>query len=324
MMNGCRFLLGMGVLVMLPLVTAAQQPGKIARIGVLSGTRPDTEGCTGWLRRGLKNLGYIEGETIHVDVRWSDGRVEPFPALAADLVRSKVDLIAVTSTAIEAAKEATSTIPLVMTSSSYPVERGFIGSLARPGGNITGLATHTGELMAKRVQILKEAIPGASRLAVLRIRGHVQDLFVKDIETAAKQVGTQPHVIEVTRGDDLPGAFQAAVRARAQAVMISQAPFFTLHRRQVAELALKHRLPSLSGEVEAPEAGTLLFYGPNIFEGCQRSAIYVDRILKGAKPGDLPVEQPTKFELVINLKTAKTLGVTIPHSLLLRADRLIE
>jgi putative ABC transport system substrate-binding protein len=211
-----------------------------------------------------------------------------------------------------------------MTSSSYPVERGLIASLARPGGNITGLATHTGELMAKRVQILKEAIPGTVRLAVLRLPGHINDLMIKDIEAASTQLGLRLQVVEVRRAEDLPRAFQAAAGGGAQAIMTTQGPFFALNHVQIADLARRHRLPSLTGEPGAAEAGTLMFYGPHIREGCQRAASYVDRILKGAKPGDLPVEQPTKIELVINSKTATALGITIPPSLQARADQVIQ
>jgi putative tryptophan/tyrosine transport system substrate-binding protein len=302
----------------------AQPAGKVARIGVLSGTGPSFDNCTQALRRGLDVVGHVEGQTYHLEIGWAEGDVRAFPRLAADLLRRRVDVIAVTSLAIEAAREATTTVPLVMTSSSYPVERGLIASLARPGGNITGLATHTGELMAKRVQILKEATPGAARLAVLRLPGPINDLMVRDIEAAGRQLGLRLQVIEVRRAEDLPGAFQTAIGGGAQTAMTTQGPFFALNRVQIADLALKHRLPSLTGEPGAAEVGTLMFYGPPIWEGCQRAASYVDRILKGAKPGDLPVEQPTKIELVINLKTAKALGLRIPPLLLQRADQVIE
>jgi putative tryptophan/tyrosine transport system substrate-binding protein len=307
-----------------PLAAGAQEATKVARIGVLSGTGPSFDNCTQGLRRGLDVLGHVEGQTYHLEIGWAEGDVRAFPRLAADLLRRSVDIIAVTSLAIEAAKEATTSVPLVMTSSSYPVERGLIASLARPGGNITGLATHTGELMAKRVQILKEAIPAAVRAVVLRLPGSINDLMVRDIETAGRQLGFRLQVIEIRRAEDLPGAFQAAIRGGAQAVMTTQGPFFALNRVQIADLALKHRLPSFTGEPGAAEAGTLMFYGPHIWDGCQRAASYVDRILKGAKPGDLPVEQPTRIELVINGKTAKALGLTIPQSLLVRADQIIE
>jgi putative ABC transport system substrate-binding protein len=324
-MNRRAFMAGMAAMLAAPRTTEAQQQtAKVWRIGVLSGAARGIDLCTDAVRRGLRGLGYVEGETHRIELRRSEGQLDAFPRLAADLVRSNVDIIVVTSLAIEAVKEVTSTIPVVMSSSSYPVERGLISSLARPGGNLTGQATHTGELMRKRLQILTEAAPKATRVAVLRLSGPVQDLFTRDIAAAAKQIGVQLHVAEVERSRDLSAAFEAAVRAGADAIMTTQGPFFTVNRSQVGELALKHRLPSLSGEVAAAEAGTLLFYGPNIYDGCERAAGYVDRILKGAKPADLPVEQPTKFELKINLKTAKALGLTIPPSLLLRADQVID
>ena len=215
-------------------------------------------------------------------------------------------------------------IPIVLASSFYPVELGVITSLAHPGGNITGVTHLTPELMAKRVQVVKEAVPAAARIAVLRVPGRVQDLVIRDMEAAARQLGIQLHVIEVRRAEDLAGAFAAVVIGHDQAVMSTQAPLFFQQGAEIAQLALKHRLPSLSGEPDAAEAGALLFYGPSIFEGCQHAAKYVDRILKGAKPADLPVEQPTKFELIVNLKTARALGLTIPPSLLQRADHVIE
>jgi ABC-type uncharacterized transport system substrate-binding protein len=312
------------LVIIAPLTAATQPVGRVARIGVLSGSGPGVDYCTKALGDGLRVLGHVEGQTYHLEIAWSEGDVGAFRRLAADLLRRRVDVIAVTSLAIEAAKEATTTIPLVMTSSSYPVERGLIASLARPGGNITGLATHTGELMAKRVQILKEAIPGTVRLAVLRLPGHINDLMIKDIEAASTQLGLRLQVVEVRRAEDLPRAFQAAAGGGAQAIMTTQGPFFALNRVQIADLALRHRLPSLTGEPGAAEAGMLMFYGPHISEGCQRAASYVDRILKGAKPGDLPVEQPTKIELVINSKTATALGITIPPSLQARADQVIQ
>ena len=221
-------------------------------------------------------------------------------------------------------KEATASIPIVLASSFYPVELGVIASLAHPGGNVTGVTHFTPELMAKRVQLLRELLPRATRFAVLRLPGGMQDLVVRDMEAAARQLGVQLQVIEVRRVEDLPPAFDAASGSRAQAVMSTQGPFFVQNNARIARLALQHRLPSLSGEPNAAEDGALLFYGPNVFEGCARAARYVDRILKGAKPADLPVEQPTRIDSVINLKTAKALGITIAPSLLQRADRVIQ
>jgi ABC-type uncharacterized transport system substrate-binding protein len=324
MINPRTFVMCAALIHLTSLVGIAQ-PTKIYKIGVLSGDFPPDSPCVEQLRRGLSDLGYSEGRTHVLEVRWAKGSIEAFPALAAELVRLKVDLIvSAAGPAAPAVKDATATIPIVLASSFYPVETGVIASLAHPGGNITGVTHFTPELMAKRVQLLKEAVPRASRVAVLRLPGRMQDLVVRDMDTAARQIGVKLQVIEIRSGDDLAAAFQTATRGRADAVMSTQSPVFVQNNVQIAELALKHRLPSLSGEPGAATDGALLFYGPNIFEGCARAAKYVDRILKGAKPADLPVEQPTKIELVINLKTAKALGLTIPPSLLLRADQVVE
>jgi putative ABC transport system substrate-binding protein len=305
-------------------LTAEAQPPKVPTIGVLSLAFPDKSGCVDRVRRGLDDLGYVEGRTHILELRWAKDRVDLLPSLVADLVRINVDVIVSASDAAGVVKEATTSIPIVLASSFYPVEAGIIMSLAHPGGNVTGVTHFTPELMAKRVQLAKELVPRASRIALLRLPGHLQDLVVRDMGAAARQLGTELQPIEVRRVEDLSAAFDAAVKGRAQAVMSTQGPFFWRHRTQIAQLALKHRLPSLSGEPTAAEAGTLLFYGPDVMEGCQRAAKYVDRILKGAKPADLPVEQPTKIDLIINVKTAKALGLRVPQSLLLRADRVIE
>jgi ABC-type uncharacterized transport system substrate-binding protein len=308
-------------------VVFAQPVDKLARIGVLvTGDRPDEHVCVVALRRGLAELGYAEGQTHALEARWAEGLPEEtFPRLAMELVRLHVDLIvAVTAGGLQEANQTIGTIPVVMAASSYPVERHLIASLARPGGNITGLATHIGENFAKRVQLLAEALPGVSRVAVLRIPGATNDWIVRDMQTAARQLGLKLQVIKLNRADDLPVAFHAATRGRAQAVMTTQGPFFGQHQRQFVELALKHKLPTFSGEPNAVDAGVLMSHGPSITESCRRSATFVHRILKGAKPADLPVEQPTKYELLVNLKTARALGITLPPSLLIRADRVIE
>ena len=311
-------------LITLPLAVVGQSP-RIPRIGVVSGDAPDDSPCVESLRRGLSGLGYVEGKTHVLEVRWAEGRNDIFSTLAADLVRANVDLlVSAAGPAALAMKEATASIPIVLASSFYPVELGVIASLAHPGGNVTGVTHFTPELMAKRVQLLRELLPRATRFAVLRLPGGMQDLVVRDMEAAARQLGVQLQVIEVRRVEDLPPAFDAASGSRAQAVMSTQGPFFVQNNARIARLALQHRLPSLSGEPNAAEDGALLFYGPNVFEGCARAARYVDRILKGAKPADLPVEQPTRIDSVINLKTAKALGITIAPSLLQRADRVIQ
>ena len=295
------------------------------KIGVLSLDFPDNATCVDRFRRGLGDFGYVEGRTLVLELRWAKDRVDLLPGLAADLVRSNVDVIVSASgPAAAVVKEATTAIPVVLASSFYPVEAGIIQSLAHPGGNVTGVTHFTPELMAKRVQLMKELVPKATRIAVLRLSGRLQDLVVRDMNAAARQLGIELQAIEVRGEDDIAAAFDTAIKGRAQAVMSTQGPFFWRLRSQIAQLALKHRLPSLSGEPTAAEAGSLLFYGPDVMEGCQRAAKYVDRILKGVKPADLPVEQPTKIDLVINVKTATALGLRVPQSLVLRADRVIQ
>jgi putative ABC transport system substrate-binding protein len=308
-----------------PLAVDAQRLAKVPRIGVLAGGFPSADPCLEALRRGLHEAGYVEGQTHVLEPRWSEGRAERFPMLAAELVRLQVDLIvSAAAPAAVAVKEATTSIPIVLASSFYPIELGVIASLARPGGNVTGVTHFTPELMAKRVQMLTELVPWASRFAVLRLPGRDHDLVVRDMKTAAQKLGVQLQVIEVRSVEGLSAAFDAAREGGAQGVMTTQAPFFLQNNATIAQLALEHRLPSISGEPNAAEAGALLFYGPSIIEGCQRAAYYVDRILKGTKPADLPVEQPMKFRLVINLKTAKALGLTIPPTLLVLADEVIQ
>ena len=295
------------------------------KIGVLSLDFPDNATCVDRFRRGLGDLGYVEGRTLVLELRWAKDRVDLLPGLAADLVRSNVDLIVSASgPAAAVVKEATTAIPIVLASSFYPVEAGIIQSLAHPGGNVTGVTHFTPELMAKRVQLMKELVPKATRIAVLRLSGRLQDLVVRDMNAAARQLGIELQPIEVRGEEDIAAAFDTAIKGRAQAVMSTQGPFFWRLRSRIAQLALKHRLASLSGEPTAAEAGSLLFYGPDVMEGCQRAAKYVDRILKGVKPADLPVEQPTKIDLVINVKTATALGLHVPQSLVLRADRVIQ
>jgi len=295
------------------------------KIGVLSLDFPDNATCVDRFRRGLGDLGYVEGRTLVLELRWAKDRVDLLPELAADLVRSNVDVIVSASgPAAAVVKEATTAIPIVLASSFYPVEAGIIQSLAHPGGNVTGVTHFTPELMAKRVQLMKELVPKATRIAVFRLSGRLQDLVVRDMNAAARQLGIELRPIEVRGEEDIAAAFDTAIKGRAQAVMSTQGPFFWRLRSQIAQLALKHRLPSLSGEPTAAEAGSLLFYGPDVMEGCQRAAKYVDRILKGVNPADLPVEQPTKIDLVINVKTATALGLRVPQSLVLRADRVIQ
>jgi putative ABC transport system substrate-binding protein len=326
MMNRRRFLGTVSASLVAAPAVARAQTTKVPTIGVISLEFPnDDSGCVARFRRGLGELGYVEGKTHLLERRLAEDRTDRLPGLAAELVRLNVDLIVSASApAAVVVKNATATIPIVLASSFYPVESGLIASLARPGGNITGVTHFTPELMAKRVQLLRELLPKIARVAVLRSPGRLDDFVMGDMEAAARPGGTQLRAIEIRRHEELPAAFESAVKGRAQAVMSTQGPFFRHNRAQIALLALKHRLPSLSGEPDAAEAGALMFYGPNVMEGCTRAATYVDRILKGAKPADLPVEQPTRITMVINLKTAKALGLTIPPSLLLRADQVIE
>ena len=328
MMNRRTFLCGLTLgTLSAPLAAGAQQAGKIPRIGVLvTGGAPAEHPCVMALSRGLAEFGYEEGRTHVLEFRWAEGQPETtFPRFGAELVRLGVDLIvSTTSVGLVEAKPTMATIPVVMAASTYPVERGLIASLSRPGGNITGLATFTGQMYAKRVQLITEALPGLSRIAVLRFPGDQNDLIVRDLKSTAQQLGLTLQVIEVQRREDIPKAFHAAGRGRAQAIMTTQGPFFVPHLREIADLAIRHKLPSFSGEPGAAEAGMFMRLGPSVTASCQRAAYFVDRILKGAKPADLPVEQPTKFDLVINLKTAKALGLTIPQSLLIRADEIIQ
>ncbi len=321
-----RILVGVVLTILFAPVTGHGQRPTMPRIGVLDGNSANNpKTCVQFLRRGLSELGYIEGQNIVLEVRWAEGRSDVFPGLAAELVKLHVDLIvSAAGTAAAVVKQATTSIPIVLASSFYPVEMGIIASLAHPGGNITGLTHFTPELMAKRVQLVKDAVPRVSRVGVLRLPGRLHDLVVKDMEAAARQLNVRLHVVELGKAGDVEHAFEQFVRGGAQAIMSTQSPFFFQNNRRIADLAIRHRLPNLSGEPDSAEAGALLFYGPNVIEGCQQAAKYVDRILKGTKPADLPVEQPTKFELVINLKTAKALGLTIPQTLLLRADQVIE
>jgi putative ABC transport system substrate-binding protein len=325
----CRTFLSILALSVLtvPLAVEGQPAGKIPRIGLLViGPPPDEHSCVRALRRGFEDLGYVEGRTHQFEIRWAEGQPEEMlPRFGAELVRLGVDLIvSVTAQGLVEAKQAMAAVPVVMAAASFPVERGLIASLSRPGANITGMATFSTGMFAKRVQLLSEALPGLSRVAVLRLPGDQNDLVVRDLEEGARRLGLRLQVIEVKRPEDFPGAFQAAVRGGAQAIMTAQGPVFLRYSRLTADLALKHKLPSFSGEPGAADAGMLMTHGASIPASCHRAVVFVDRILKGAKPADLPVEQSTKFDLEINLKTARALGLAVPHSLLLRADRVID
>ena len=316
-----------GGLLAAPLAAEAQQAAKVARIGVLHPGAPATSAhFAAAFDQGLRKHGYREGRNIVVERRFAEAKAERISEIAAALVRLKVDVI-VTSTdaGIAAVKQQTQTIPIVMANSTDPVATGFVASLARPGGNVTGLSSISPALSAKRLELLKEAVPGLSRVAIMwspDVRGSVLDY--KETESAARSLRLQLQSVEVSHPDDFDRAFSAFTTARAEALTVASFPVAFRNRSQLASLAQKSRLPSMYGLREFVDAGGLMAYGPNYTEGWRRAATYVDRILKGAKPGDLPIEQPTKFELVINLKTAKALGLTIPPSLLQRADQVIE
>jgi ABC-type uncharacterized transport system substrate-binding protein len=310
-----------------PLAADAQQATKVTPIGYLSGPSLSANAARiEAFRQGLRELSYVEGKNIVIEWRSADGKFDRLPALAAELVRLKVAVIVTSGGALtRRAKEATSTIPIVMTNDPDPVGDGFVASLARPGGNITGLSTFAPEVSGKRLEILREVVPKLSRVAVLGssgATGYAQT--VKGIEAAAKAFKMQLQFLDVKHANDIETAFQAARKGRAQGVVTLNSAILGSQRAQIVELAVKERLPVMYHQNDFVEAGGLMFYGANIPDLSRRAASYVDKILKGAKPADLPIERPTKFELVINLKAAKALGLTIPQSVLLRADHVIE
>jgi len=306
----------------------AQQPTKVPRIGYLQSPPPSAVAArTEAFRQGLRDLGYVEGKNIVIEWRFAEGKLDRVPALVAELVRLKVDVI-VTGGAIltRAAKEATSTIPIVMAQDSDPVGNGFVASLARPGGNITGLATLTPELSGKRLELLKEIVPKLSRVAVLGTStqpGNAQQL--RETELAAGAFGVKLQYLDVLDPKDIETAFRAASKGRADAVLMMVAgAVAAAHRTQIVELAVKSRLPTMYPQNTYVEDGGLMSYGVSFTDLDRRAATYVDKILKGAKPADLPVEQPIKFEFIINLKAAKQIGLTIPPNVLVRADKVIK
>jgi len=306
----------------------AQQAAKVYRLGYLSTpTRESVQhGLAAFLRR-LRELGWIEGQNLVIEYRWAEGNVERLPELAADLVRRKVDVIvAPAGSAAQAAKKATSSIPIVMIFASDPVETGLIASLRQPGGNITGTTFTPGpEIFGKQLQILKEAIPHASRVAVLSNPADSSfALQVKQVEATARSLGIRVQHVEARGPEEFASAFAAMARERADALLVTGTSTFLAHRTRLAELAVKGRLPTMYSFRENVEAGGLMAYAVNMADFVGNSAVYVDKILKGAKPADLPVEQPTKFELMINLKAARALGITVPQTLVARADEVIQ
>jgi len=312
------------MLLALSVLAEAQQVQKRPRIGYLALIEnPDFDEA---FRKGLHEQGYVLGQTIDLEYRYAGGRVERLAELAGELVDLKVDVIVASSTlAIEAAKEATKTIPIVFPVTPDPVASGFVASLARPGGNITGLSIIALDLAGKRVELLKELIPRISRIAVLwNSTNSGGTLALKETEAAAKGFGIRLQTLAVRGPDDFEGAFRAAVREQAGALIVLPDNVFGSRRGQLSDLGIKHRLPEIFPTSEYVQAGGLMSYGPKASDLYRRAAIYVHKILKGTQPADLPVEQPTKFELVFNLKTAKQIGLTIPPNLLARADRVLK
>jgi len=305
----------------------AQQSRKIPRIGYVSGGADPDSAQVEAFRQGLRDLGYIEGKNVVVEFRSAEGKLDRISGLVAELVQLKVDLFVVTSlTAIRAAKQATKTIPIVMLSNADPVASGLVDSLARPGGNITGLTTLQRDLSGKRLELLTEAVPRISRVAVLwDPNASGPAISFKEYETAAHALKIQVQSLEV-RGPnpDFEGAFQAVSTGRASALIPIRNSLINRYPKRIADLAMKKRLPSMCEGTDCVEAGGLMSYSVNQADSFRRVTTYVDKILKGAKPADLPVEQPIKFEFVINLKTAKQIGVTIPPNVLARADRVIR
>jgi ABC-type uncharacterized transport system substrate-binding protein len=316
------------VLSTLSFLAQAQPTGKIPRIGYLTAaplaglaTRTDA------FRQGLRAIGYVEGKNIIVELRSSEGNVDGLPKLAADLVQLKVDVIVTGGTgATRAAKEATTTIPIVMAQDSDPIGNGFVASLARPGRNITGLSSLSTDLVGKRLELLKECVPKLALLAVMGTSSNPRNSReVKEIENIAATFGVKTQYLDLLSAKDFDTAFYAAVKARAEAILwIASGPISMANLKELAELPIKHRLPVIYDLPNYVDAGGLMRYGVNSVDLFRRAAKYVDKILKGAKPADLPVEQPTKFEFVVNLKTAKQVGLTIPPTVLARADKVIK
>jgi ABC-type uncharacterized transport system substrate-binding protein len=309
-----------------PLISQAQHATHVPWLGLLMpGSASGYASRIEAFRHGLRDLGYVEGRTITLEYRFADGQANRLPALVAELVQLSVDVLVVDgTTAIRPAQHATKTIPIVMTVSGDPVGEGLVASLARPGGNITGLSSRAPEVSGKRLELLKEAVPTLARVAALWHRDAPAGPYVKETQAAAQALGLHLHAFEVGNPDALEPAFAAMTRAHADALVVLPSGQIESHMRVVAELAMAHRLPTMFGGREGAEAGGLMSYGPYYADLYRRAATYVDKILKGTKPADLPVEQPTKFELVLNLKTAKALGITMPPSLLLLANEVIQ
>jgi len=318
-----------GVLLAAPLSAEAQQAAKVPRIGWPNANQALASWAQEAFLQGLRDLGYVPGRNVVIEYRDAGGKLERLPALAAELVALRVDVILAGGTPQAlAAKQATKTIPIVFTGVGDPVAIGLVTSLARPGGNLTGLSLLGPELVAKRLELLTQAVPGVRRVALLWQPGVVREAADRDTlkgaDVAARALGVQLHVVEARAPADIDRAFADMTRAHAEAVTVLGGAMLNSERRRLADLAAKNRLPAVYPAREYVDAGGLMAYGPNAADLFRRAATYVDKILKGAKPADLPIEQPTKFELLINLKTAKALGLTIPTALLARADEVIQ
>jgi putative ABC transport system substrate-binding protein len=309
-----------------PLTARAQQAGKLPTIGFLVAGTPTSHGqwVAAFVQR-LRELGWIEGRTITIEYRWAEGRSERFAEIAAELVRRKVDVIVTSATeAIVAAKQATSVIPIVFAAAGDPVGTGLVASLARPGGNVTGLSIQQTDVAAKRLELLREVVPGLQRLAIWANAGSPSNVVeMAEVAATARTLGLEVATPEIRRAEDIAFVFEA-LKGRAEALYVCADPLATTNRTRINILAAGARLPTMHGTRDMVEAGGLMSYGPNFPNQFRRAADYVDRILRGAKPAEIPVEQPTKFDLVINLTTAKALGLDVPPSLLARADEVIE
>ena len=305
----------------------AQKPPKIQRVGLLMQTAPAVAAHVATaFTQGLRDLGHIEDKDVVFEYRWAEGKLERLPELAAELVRAKVDLIIASSIeAAEAARRATATIPIVMVNAAEPVESGLVKSLARPGGNVTGLSSQlTSDIRAKQLQLLKEAVPGLTRVAIVR-RAEVADAVVwKEYEAAGHTLKLKIQFVDVRSLDDLPRTFEAIARERIGAVLLPGDPVLFSHRQRIVALMSEHHLPGIFSTREFTQAGGLMSYSARLTDQFRRAAVYADKILRGASPATLPVEQPTRFELVINLRTAKALKLTLPQTLLVRADEVIQ
>jgi putative ABC transport system substrate-binding protein len=321
-----KFLATLGGAAAWPLGARAQQPAKLQTIGSLGAGTPSSHGQ--WVAtfvRRLNELGWIEGRTVAIDYRWAEGRDQRAAEMLAEFVQRKVDVIVTSGTGmVLAAKQATSVIPIVFAAAGDPVGTGLVTSLARPGGNVTGLSIQQTDIAAKRLELLREVVPRLGRLAILaNVGGPSVVLDMREVQAAARTLDLEVILLEIWRGEDIMPAFEA-LNGRAEALYVSIDPLTNAHRVRINTLALAARLPTMHAVREGAEGGGLMSYGPNIPDLFRRAGDFVDKILRGAKPGDIPVEQPTKFDLVINLTTAKALGLTIPESFLLRADEVIE